>query len=57
MAAFKTCNHRIYVFLSFFFLFFFFFFLTMGAFKKRGSSLPKAAFYRRGFKFSLKPHV
>ena len=29
--------------------------LTMAVFKKRGSSLPKAAFYRRGFKFSLKP--
>ena len=26
----------------------------MAAFKKRGSSLPKAAFYRHDFKFSLK---
>ena len=35
----------------------YFLFLTMAAFKKRGSSLPKAAFYRCGFKFSLKPRV
>ena len=53
MATFKTHGHKTCVFLfSFSFLF-----LSMAAFKKHGSSLPKAAFYRHGFKFSLKPCV
>ena len=50
MAAFKTRGYRTYVFL---FLFFSFLILTMPAFKKSGSSLPKAMFYRRSFKFGL----
>ena len=55
MAAFKTCGHKTCVFN--FFFFFFFIFLTMAVCKKHGSRLPKGAFYRCGFKVSLKSRV
>ena len=41
----------------FYFFFFFFLILSMATFIKCGSGLPKAAFYRCGFKFSPNLHV
>ena len=52
IAVFKKRDYRAFVFFYFLFLL-----LTMAAFKKCGSSLPKAAFYRCSFKFSLYPRV
>ena len=55
MAKFKKCGYGTFVFN--FFWQTIFFSLTVAAFIKYGSSLPKVAFYRHGFKFSLKPRV
>ena len=56
MAAFKTCSYRTFIF-NVFLANNFFFSLTVAAFIKCGSSLPKAMFYRHGFKFGLKLRV
>ena len=60
MAVFKTRGYKTFIFNVFLanqIFFFFLFYLTVAAFIKCGSSLPKAAFYRRSFKFGLKPRV
>ena len=55
MAASKTCGYRTFVFN--FFWQTIFFSLTVAAFIKCGSILPKVVFYRCGFKFGLNLRV